>query len=81
MKVYLVIIEDRHTDVQVEVYATADAALGRAVAVAVVDRERHAYGYEPEEGDDDYDGSALMFYASTSWEGDCVRVEEAEVKN
>jgi hypothetical protein len=72
VKVYLVILEDRHVDVQVEVYATAEAALDRAHDV--VDE----YGFTPEEPDAEIPG--WLFHATLSVEGDCVRVEEAEVR-
>jgi hypothetical protein len=72
MKVYLVIIEDRHIDVQVEVYATAEAALERAREV--VDE----YGFMPEGPEGLLPN--WLFNATLSVEGDCVRVEEAEVR-
>lgn len=76
MKVYLVIIEDRHHDIEVHVYATAEAALDRAREAV------EEYGYEPEDpGDASFDpASGWLFNACLSIEGDCVHVEEAEVK-
>lgn len=72
MKVYLVIIEDRHEDVWVEVYATAEAALERAREVV------EEYDFTPEEPDLEIPG--WLFNTTLSDEGDCVRVEEAEVR-
>ena len=64
--VYIVVIEDRHTDVRVEAFATREAAVRRARAVQV------AYGF------DDPDG--WPYYARLSNEGDCVRVQAVEVQ-
>jgi hypothetical protein len=72
MKVYLVILEDRHADVQVEVYATLAAALRRAIKIM------EQYGFTPEEPDAEIPG--WLFHATLSHEGDRVRVEEAEVR-
>jgi hypothetical protein len=72
MKVYLVILEDRHTDVEVQVYATAAAALRRTIQIM------EQYDYTPDEPDEEIPG--WMYHATLSCEGDCVRVEEAEVR-
>lgn len=71
MTVYLVILEDRHTDVQAEVFADREGALKRAAEI--VDE----YGYDT---DQDTSGTDWLFDAALSGEGDYVRVEEAEVQ-
>jgi hypothetical protein len=71
MTVYLVILEDRHTDVSVDVYADKERAIQAAEQI------RDSYEYTPEEPDEDIDG--WLFNATLSTEGDCIRVEEAEV--
>lgn len=80
--VWLVITEDRHTDVRVEVYRGEDAALEGAEEI-VADE----YDYEPTDEDED-DAARIMaseavptwpFFAYLSGEGDCVYVTEAEV--
>jgi hypothetical protein len=72
MKVYLIIIEDRHVDVEVEVYATAKAALDRARWIVA------RYDYTPEEPDEEIAG--WLYHATLSREGDCLRVAEAKVR-
>lgn len=72
MKVYLVIFEDRHCDVQVEVYANTRAAEDAALRIAA------EYDFTPEEPDEPVEG--WMFHATLSGEGDRVRVQQAEVK-
>lgn len=71
MKVYLVIIEDRHADVEVRPFYDADKAVAKARELA---KEYDRFG--------DYEESQIadwLFYASYSCEGDCVRVVEAEI--
>ncbi len=72
MNVYLVILEDRHTDVQVEVFATKDAALARASQIV------EEYEYTPPDPDRPVEG--WPFHATLSGEGDRVRVEKAKVQ-
>ena len=72
MKVFLVIIEDRHVDVEVQVFSEKRDAI--RVANGIV----HLYDYEPEEPDEPVDG--WIFHATLSCEGACVRVKEAEVQ-
>lgn len=72
MTVWLVILEDRHTDVQVEVYGTRADAIERAIAIV------DDYDFQPEEPDVLPDG--WEFNATLSCEGDAVRVEKVEVQ-
>jgi hypothetical protein len=72
MQVFLVIIEDRHTDVQVEVFAAEASAISRAKAIVA------EYDYEPEEPDEAIDG--WLFNATLSCEDDCLRVQAADMK-
>lgn len=72
MKVYLVITEDRHCDVQVDVYATAEAALEQARRIA------EEYKFTPEDPDT---LSEPWLFTALSTGGDCVHVEEAEVNS
>ena len=71
MQVFLVILENRHTDVQVEVFSDEAKAVERAKAIV------EDYDYEPEEPDEEIDG--WIFNATLSPEGDAVRVEMASV--
>jgi hypothetical protein len=72
MTVYLVIIEDRHVDVEVLVYTNRERAIEFAQQEA---RERNA---RPENFEEE--GVEGWEYSVTwSSEGDCLRVERAEV--
>ena len=72
--VYVVMIADRHTDAEPNVFSTAEAAVAWA-------QERVAwYAYEPDpndEGDDDElgpQGDDWLFHAIVSGEGDYIWV-------
>lgn len=71
MTVWIVILEDRHDDVQVEAFITPNAAIDRAQAIVT------QYGYtdpdQPPLGD-------WLFSAVISREGDAVSVRRVEVK-
>jgi len=75
MKLYAVIINDRHTDVSVHPFTNAEKAISEAKRVAKKycrdeeDYEEHDYGKD--------DG--WLFYANYSCEVDSVRVTEIEV--
>lgn len=70
-EVYLVILEDRHTDVQVEVYQRVEDALERFNKIV------KDYGYTPDEPDGPMTG--WLANATLSCEGDCVRVKQVKV--
>jgi hypothetical protein len=72
MRVYLAIIEDRHTDVAVCVFSTAEKAIAYAREWAY-DNARSPDRVEEQEID------GWLYSATYSVEGDAVRVEEAEV--
>jgi len=72
MKIYLVIIEDRHTDVDVIPFLDEKMAVDYAKAAAL------AYCHDPEDFEEE-DIEGWLYYARYSSEGDCVRVIESEV--
>jgi hypothetical protein len=72
MKVYLVVLEDRHTDVQIEVFAEQPAALARAAEIVA------EYDHTPDE-DDLEEASEWPYFRRVSVEGDCVTVDEFPV--
>ncbi len=72
MTVWLLIIEDLHTDIEVRVFATKEAAMSAFAAVVA------QWGYDDPEPMDDI--GDWLAYARLSGEGDAVRVEKAEVK-
>ena len=74
MKIYCVIIEDRHFEVEIEAWADKDAAITRARSLA-----KKYCRFE-----EDYEERQLanwVFYAAYSCESDFVRVVECEVNN
>ena len=73
MTVYLLIVEDRHTDVEVRVFATV------AAAVASAKELQAEYDYEPDEPDEPIDG--WIYHATLSCDGDCLRVQSAVVRD
>lgn len=78
MTVYLVILEDRHVDVSVTVFASPDAALSHARAVA----DEYLAGADPDDDErciNPTPPKGWLFDASLG-EGDAIRVEPAEVQ-
>jgi hypothetical protein len=74
MKLYLAIIEDRHTDVAVYVYDTPEAAIARAR------QEAHENATAPDDIEEEQvDG--WLYYARYSVESDCVHVEETTLNH
>ena len=71
MTVYLVILEDRHVDVQIEVYADKQAALRRAAEIVA------KYGYKD---DDPFLPAGWLFNAILSREDDRVCVRATDLK-
>jgi hypothetical protein len=76
MSVYVMIIEDRHTDVDVAVFATLESAVA-AAEEAVDDNARFPNWREVI---DQYEVPGRLFYAVYSPEGDCVSVVERVVQ-
>jgi hypothetical protein len=75
LKVFIVIVEDRHCDVLAYPFFDKDAAINEAKRIAKQYAsndfyEEHDYGR----------GEGWLFYANYSVEGDCVRVIETNVK-
>jgi len=71
--VYVVIIEDRHADTDVEVWQDKEAAISRARAFAQA-RCKHSEYYSEE------NIAEWLFFAKYSTEGDCTRVVERELQ-
>lgn len=67
MKIYIAIVEDRHTDTEVYPFSTPEAAIQFAWSEA----EKNARRMEDIE-EETIDG--WLYYACYSTEGDCVRV-------
>jgi hypothetical protein len=74
-KVFLVIIEDRHTDVTVHPFSDAGVAIEEAKRVAEEYGRENDYYEEHDYGKDD----GWLFFARYTGEGDSVRVVEAEL--
>lgn len=73
MKVYLLIIEDRHIDVEVEVYLNKEKAINKAKMTAAIAVE-YSHGEIEEQQIEGW-----LYFARYSVEGDCIRVEEKRV--
>lgn len=72
-KIYVVLVEDRHTDVDVEVFTDRSAAIAFAKQEAL-DNARHPEGIEEE------DIEGYIYYCRYSAESDCVSVVEKELR-
>lgn len=79
MKLWVVLIEDRHSDVEVEVWLSRDEALERA-AELVVEYSRYPEDLSSGDLNDAMIQSGWIFYMRYSGEGDCVRVVETETR-
>jgi len=78
-KVYVVITEDRHTDVEVDLFTTADAAIEFAKQRAADWRQ---FPPEEYEGDDEVGVQEIegrLYHETYSGEGDCVWVIEKDI--
>ena len=68
MTVYVSIIQDRHTDVEAELFTTAAAAVAYARA-AILD-----IAHGEEDGFEEEDIEGWVYFAQYKYERDCVRV-------
>lgn len=75
VKLFLVIIEDRHTDVAVHPFSDAGVAIEEAKRVAKELGHEHDHYEEHDYGKD----AGWLFHANYSCEDDSVRVVEAEL--
>ncbi len=75
MQVYVIVLEDRHTDVQLEAFADPDKAVARAKEIA----SSYHDGEDPEWQEMKYDNDWLYACRLTG-ESDCIRVEAVEVQ-
>ena len=75
MSIYIVIVEDRHTDAQVWPFSTAAKTIHEAIKIGKAGaRSPEDYQEYPNPLDEGW-----VFYAQYSGEGDCVRVVKAEL--
>ncbi len=72
MQVFVAIIEDRHTDVDIELFPTAEEAIEYAKE-CVQGNARHPENIEEETI------QGCLYYCRYSSEGDCVSVVEKEL--
>jgi len=71
---YIVVIEDRHVDVEVLIFNDKDKAIAKGRELAK-EYCRHQEDYEEE------DLPVWLFYARYSCEDDCVSVREVQVSD
>ena len=70
---YVLILEDRHTDVGVRIFTDREKAVGEAKKMAV------EYAHREEDLEEE-EISGWLYYCRYSCEGDCVSVREVEVE-
>lgn len=75
MKIYIVIIEDRHVDVEVEPFSTAELAIEYAKEARGANC-RHPEDIEEGEITQDMRDEGWLYHSTYSSEGDSVRVVE-----
>lgn len=75
MKIYVVMVEDRHTDTEAEVFTTAEAAIAYAEEYVTEQLDRW-----PWVDDDPEEPEGWLWYRAYSPEGDCVWVVEKELR-
>jgi hypothetical protein len=73
MKIYAVIIEDRHTGTIIRAFSQAEKAVAYAKEIAF------DYSSECPEDFEELKVAGLLYFATYSWEGDSVRVIEVEL--
>lgn len=74
---YVILIEDRHCDVEVKLHNDKEGAICRARSLAK-DYCRHPEDYEELE---ELDLEGCLFYAIYCCEGDCVSVQEVKISD
>lgn len=78
MKLYVAMIEDRHTDTEAIVFATPDAAIDHA-------RQHYRDNVHPDANTDDdigeHETEGWLYHATYSTEGDSVWVVETELRS
>lgn len=72
---YVILIEDRHCDVEVKLHNDKDGAICRARSLAKDYGSRHPEDYE------ELDLEGYLFYAIYCCEGDCVSVQEVKISD
>lgn len=77
--VFVVITQDRHVDIDVTLFTTADAAISYA-RKEVRDNLRYSDDLD-EDLTDNMRAAGWLYYGCYSCEGDCVRVVEREIKS
>lgn len=74
MKIYLIIIEDRHCDIVILPRRNKEQAIQEARHIAKREAECHHYLI------DETNPSTFLYYAIYSLENDCVYVVESDLK-
>ena len=80
-KIYVVMVEDRHTNTEAHLFSTPENAIAYAHGV-LDDNSESAEYVDPEDArmsDEDLAAAGWLFYGCYSTEGDCVWVLPAEM--
>lgn len=75
MKIYLIVIEDRHRDVVIQPRRDKEFAIDEARGIAAFRAQQH--GFELDENNEYFNG---LYWGCYSCEGDCVYVIEEYLK-
>jgi len=73
MKIYIVLVEDRHDDVRIIPFSDKGIAITHARTLA------KKYNHDPEDYEEE-DIEGWLFFARYTCEGDSIRVIEAELQ-
>lgn len=70
MKIYVVIVQDRHSDIEIKLFANKEQAIDKARQLA------HEYCSHKEDYEEDLECRGWVFFVRYSCEGDNIRVIE-----
>lgn len=79
MTIYVVMIEDWHTDPEAHLFSTPERAIAYAQSVLEDNNEYAAYVEDARMTDEDLRAAGWLFYGCYSTEGNCVWVLPREV--
>ena len=80
MKIYVLMIQDRHTDPEAYLYSTLEKAIGAAnTYLSACDVQENVDSEDRNMSTEDLATAGWLFFARYSTEGDCVWIYAADV--